>query len=207
MSDAKDVSELEAALIDRAERLANEYLQRGEDGRAAIINEELERQRAREARIGDEAQADADRIYRRRVQAAQLKIQANLDRERWRLIQSVIDSLPEKLAAAADDRGYYAGLLQALVGRAAESIGEDELVASLNQRDLDLFGDQWPDIVNSAAPGKDIRLSPEPAKISGGARLTSKDDRIAVDASFEGRTERYEGELVQVIAERLFADA
>ncbi len=207
MSDAKDVSELEAALIDRAERLANEYLQKGKDGRAAILNEELERQRAREARIGEEAQADADRIYRRRVQAAQLKIQANLDRERWQLIQSVIEALPAKLATAADDRAYYTGLLEALVGRAAESIGEEELVASLNERDLDRFRDEWRDIVNSAAPGKDIRLSPEPVEISGGARLTSVDDRVAVDASFEGRAERYEGELVQVIAERLFANA
>ena len=206
MTEQKGVHDLEAALIDRAERLAHEYLQRGKDGRAAIINEELERLRIREARLGDEAQADADRIYRRRVQAAQLKIQASLDRERWQLIQSVIDELPAELATATEEPERYTQLLQALLSQAAESIDEDELVASLNARDLDRLQKQWSTLSERAAPGKHIELSGEPVEINGGVRVTSKDNRIAVDASFEGRTERFQGELIQVIAERLFAD-
>ncbi len=207
MTEPKGVSDLEAALIDRAERLASEYLQKGKDGREAIINEERDRLRTREERIADEAKADADRVYRRRVQAAQLKVQASLDRERWQLIESVIDELPQALASIAADDETYTDLLQHLLAQGATSIGEDDLVVSLNARDRGRLEARWQEFVDQAAPGRHITLDMSDADISGGIRVSSADGRVSIDASFEGRTERFRNELVQVIAERLFANA
>ncbi len=207
MTEPKGVPDLEAALIDRAERLASEYLQRGKDGREAIVNEERDRLRAREERIADEAKADADRIFRRRVQAAQLKVQAGLDRERWDLIESVIDELPQALVSVAGDDDNYDDLLLNLLAQGATSIGEDDLVVSLNAHDRERLEPRWQAFAEQAAPGRRITLDANDTDISGGMRVSSADGRVSIDASFEGRTERFRNELVQVIAERLFANA
>lgn len=207
MTDPKTVPDLEAALLDRAKRLADEYIARGRDSREVILNEERERLRAREERITAEAQADADRLYRRRVQAAQLRIQGTLDRERWSLIQGVMDELPAKFEHIVANRATYEPLLQDLLSKAAESIGEDELIASFSASDHGMLEGRWAEFAEQAVPGKSIELDPEPIDSGGGVYVTSKDRRVAVDATFEGRCERFRDELVQVIAERLFARA
>ncbi len=207
MTDPKSVPDLEAALLDRAERLAAEYLARGEESRETILREEQDRLRSREARIADEAKADADRIFRRRVQAAQLRVQAALDKERWNLIESVIGDLSQELASVRDDPKRYEALIGSLLAQAAESIDEEDLVASLNVDDLEALKGRWEKIVEMAAPGKSVELDTQPIECSGGVRLASRDNRVRVDATFEGRTERFRDELTQTIAERLFARA
>ena len=207
MTDPKSMPDLEAALLDRAKKLADEYLARGKDSHAAILNEERERLRNREERITDEAKADADRLYRRRVQAAELRIHSMLDRERWNLIELVMDELAVRFERVAANRAAYEPLLQELLYKAADSIGEDELIASFNAADHKMLAGRWEEFVESAAPGKEIELDPEPIDCAGGIFVTNKDNRVAVDATFEGRCERFRDELVRVIAERLFAHA
>jgi V/A-type H+-transporting ATPase subunit E len=207
MTDPKSVPDLEAALLERAERLAAEYLARGKESRESILREEQDRLRTREERIADEAQADADRLFRRRVQAAQLRVQAALDKERWNLIESVIEELPQRLGSVRDDPKRYESLLQALLAQATASIGEDDLVASFNAVDLEALDGRWQEFAEQASPGKSIELDGQSIDCSGGIRLASRDNRVRVDATFEGRTERFRNELTQTIAERLFARA
>lgn len=205
MSDPDSMPDLEAALLDRAERLADEYLAKGRDGRDAILKEEKERLREREQRIADDANADANRLYRRLVQAAELKNHGALDRERWRLIESVMNELPGRLAMIADDRDTYEQLLAALLASAAASIDDDELIAEVNAHDLTVLEQRWEAFCRRAVPGKRIELSPEAISCSGGVRVSGHDNRVCVDATFEGRIERFRDELTQTIAERLFA--
>ncbi len=205
MSAGDSMPDLEAALLDRAKRLADEYLAKGSDGRDAILREEQERLRAREQRIVDEANASADRLYRRRVQAAELRNHGELDRERWRLIQSVIDDLPALFVEAAEDRDSYERLLQALLANAADSIDADELVVQLNARDLAALEKRWDAFCRKAVPKKNIALNPKAIECSGGVRVASPDNSVSVDATFEGRMQRFLDELTQTIAERLFA--
>ena len=207
MTDPKTMPDLEAALIDRADRLATEYIARGRDSREAILSEERERLRNREERITEEAQADADRRYRRRVQAAQLSLQGKLDRERWNLIQAVVEELPERLKSFADNDRRYESLLKSLMNTAAENIDDDDLVASLNASDLGKLESHWPAFVKEAAPGKSIALDPQPIECSGGVKISSKDNRVCIDQTFEGRSDRFRDDLVQAIAERLLAHA
>lgn len=207
MTDPKTIPDLEAALIDRADRLAKEYIARGRDSRETILSEERERLRNREERITEEAQADADRRYRRRVQAAQLRLQGKLDRERWNLIQAVLEELPERLKSVADNDRRYESLLKSLVNKAAESIDDDDLVASLNAGDLGKLESHWPTFVKEAAPGKSIALDPQPIECSGGVKISSKDNRVCIDQTFEGRSDRFRDDLVQAIAERLLTHA
>jgi V/A-type H+-transporting ATPase subunit E len=204
VSEPQDVPDLEAALIERAERLAAEYLARAQEGREAILKEERERLHSREERISQEAATSADRLYSRRVQAAQLRLQGSLDRLRWGLIQSVVADLPNRLAALADDETAYEHLLQALLAHAAEGMGDEDLVAEFNGRDLARLRDRWEAFCEKAVPGRSIDLKPDPYECSGGVRVTSRDNRICIDATFEGRMERFRDDLLQTIAERLF---
>lgn len=205
MNDAKNVPKLEAALLERAERLAAEYIDHGRDGREAILKDERERLRIREERTTREATAIADRLYRRRVQAAQLRLQGLVEQQRWELIRQVAEAVPEHLLAVADEPKSYEELLRALLGQAADTIGEDELVAQLNARDLKKLKSRWKTFAEKAAAGRSVALDPQPIDCSGGIRVSSRDDRVCVDATFEGRTERFEDELLQTIAEHLFA--
>lgn len=205
MNEPRNLPELEAALIDRARRLATEYVDHGRDGREAILRDERERLRVREERISQEARAHADRLYRRRVQAAELRLHGVIDQQRWELIRGVVKELPERLMALADDAEAYDAFLQAMLRHAADSIDDDTLIAAFNARDRERLEDRWAEFCEQAVSGRKIGLAKDPVDCSGGVRVSSADNEVSVDATFEGRMDRFEDELMQVIAERLFA--
>ena len=205
MNDARDISGLEAALLDRAQELAAEYVAHGEDGRKAVLRDEQTRLDAREQRLTQEAKAASERLFRQHVQAAELRLAGDIDRERWSLIEAVLAELPARLAAFAEDTGRYDALIEALLSGAASSLDAGELVATLNARDSERLRERWSEIAARAAPGSKLELDPEPGPFVGGVRVASRDGRVRVDATFEGRIGRFREELAEVIAERLFA--
>ncbi len=205
MTARDEMPDLEAALLERADRLAEEYLARGREHRDAILNEKRRRLRAREERITGEAGAGADRLYRRRVQAAELRLQGDLDRCRWALIQEVLDELPDRAREFSRHRATYEALLRALLAGAAASLDDTHGVAAFNARDLEALRDRWEAFRAEAGPDLAIELDPEPIRCSGGVRVTSADGRERVDATFEGRSERFQDALVRAVADRLFA--
>lgn len=202
---AANVEELESALLARAKRLAGEYLSRAQHSRDHIIEEANERMRLREEREVLAAKAMAERLYRRRVQASELKLQRDLERRRWESVQTVMGDLQRHLAVLVTDETQYLPILQRLLGAAAVAIEQEELIAELNQRDLRRLEKDWESFVAEIAEDKRITLSPEPLDCSGGVRVISKDQRIRVDNTFEGRQERWAEAFYPMIVEHLFA--
>jgi V/A-type H+-transporting ATPase subunit E len=205
VNEARDIAGLESALLARAQALADEYVSHGEDGRKAVLRDEQARLDAREERITREAKAASERLYRQHVQAAALRLAGDIDRERWSLIEDVLGELPARLAAFAEDTGSYVALIEALLAGAASSLDAGELVATLNARDSERLREHWPEMAAKAAPGRQLELDPEPGAFGGGVRVATRDGRVRVDATFEGRAARFREELAEVIAERLFA--
>ncbi|MEA3277947.1 MAG: V-type ATP synthase subunit E family protein [Pseudomonadota bacterium] len=199
----KQVQELEQAILARAERLAAEYRERARRKRDSILREAAEKLRLREQREEAIAKALGERTFRQRVQASELKMQGHLDRVRWNLVTDVERGLKERTAVFKQDEAAYLKALKAYISQAAQQIEADELVAALNQNDLQALEDQWTEIAKEAAPEKSIRLSPEPIETLGGVLLTSADNRIRVDNTFEGRLDRLRNHVQQVILERL----
>jgi V/A-type H+-transporting ATPase subunit E len=199
-----NVEVLETALLARAKRLAEKYLVLASHSRDRIIKETNERLRLREDREVLAAKEMADRVYQQQVQAGELKLQGKLDRLRWELIQAVIQDLHQRLMVLPADKPRYLPILQRLLGAAAAAIEQEDLIAELNQRDLECLAKIWESFVAEAAPGKHVALSPKPLNCSGGVRVVSKDYRIRVDNTFEGRLNRLTEELYQIIIERLF---
>ncbi len=199
------IEDLEAALVFRAEALADEYLNGAERLRGQLLEEANKMLRLREEREILAAKAGAERLYRQRVQAAEIKMQEELDHLRWTLVHSVLEDVHGRLAQLIEDDETYLPLLKRLLHQGASAIERDELVARVSQRDLTRIAARWAEIVKEAGGGKRVTLSQHPVETAGGVLIESADGRIRVDNTFEGRMERLQTEMHRAINERLFA--
>lgn len=215
MSDTRDtrasatgnISGLEAALAERAEKQAGEHLSGGHQARERILAETRQRLHIDEKREVLAAKAQAERVYQQRVQAAELDLRAELDRLRRELVLTVLAKLPARLEQLAAHQPDYLTLLQACLSEAGQAIERDELVAQLNPRDWQHLQHDWEKLANKAVPGKRLTLSPDTLNSSGGVLITSADGNIRFDNTFEGRMERLDEMLQASIAEQLEAHA
>jgi len=152
------------------------------------------------------AGVQADREYQRQVQASELRIQAELDRNRWGLVQSVMDKISRQLVELRSDEVAYRPVFESLLKTGVDSIGRQQLVATLGNDDLPRFHDGWTTIVKACCGDQvEVKLSPEACHCSGGLRLASKQGDVMIDNTFEGIISRREDELQQLIFERLFS--
>jgi len=198
------INNLQQALLDRAEKLAEEYLARAKRAHQHVLEDAQEKLHLREQRETLAAQAEAERSYRRKIQANELQLRSKLDELRWQLIQSVLHDLPGELSKLVAQDNYLP-LLQQFTKQAAASIESDQLVAEVNARDLALLQPRWQDFLVQSGTEKQVRLASTPQQCIGGILLRSEDNRIRVDNTFDGRMERFAESLQQAITERLFA--
>lgn len=205
MNKQVQIEELEAALIARAKALAGEHLANARRTRDQVMADANERQRLREEREILAAKAAAERTFRQRQQAAEIKQQEEIDRLRWNLVQDVMRRLTAELERLGNDEKNYLPLLRKLLAQAAGLIEEKDLVAELNARDHARLSRDWEAFCRDAGVKQHIALAPDPVTSLGGVRVRNANDTIRVDNSFEGRLERLQEALHQVVMERLFA--
>lgn len=205
MNKQAQINELEAALIARAKALADEHLANAGRARDQVLADANERQHLREEREILAAKATAERTFRQRQQAAEIKQQEEIDRLRWNLVQNVMSRLTAELERIGKDEKTYLALLHKLLAQAAGVIDERELVAELNARDHARLSRDWEAFCRDAGVKQRIVLAPDPVTSLGGVRVRNANDTIRVDNRFEGRLERLQEALYQVVMERLFA--
>jgi len=197
------VKELETAILQRADRLAAEYRTRAERSRDNILSEAHERLRLREEREVLLAKAQAERAYRRKVQANELTFHREMDHLRWNLVRGVEQRLGERMKAFIKDQAAYDKVLQGYLAQGAALIEQDAVVAELNVHDHQRLEPSWAEFAAAAVPDKRILLAPEAINTLGGVLIRSEDGRIRLDNTFEGRMERLKSRLHQIIVERL----
>jgi len=207
MSETNDISGLEAALEQRAHKLAGEHLASGRQARERILADTRQRLHIEEEREVLAAKARAERAYRQRVQAAELDLRSGLDSLRRELAVAALAKLPDHLTALAEDDARYLPLLRNYLREAAQAIERDELVARFNARDMLRLQADWTRYAGEAAPGKQLKLSPETLHSIGGVLVSSADGNIRFDNTFEGRMERLDETLQGALAERLSAQS
>lgn len=199
------VTELESAILQRANRLVAEFRQRAERSRDNILRDGSERLRLREEREVLLAKALAERAYRRQVQASELKLRAQMDQVRWNLAKDVQERLLPRAKDLAEDSEHYLPVLGQLIVTAVREFPADvELVAEVNAADRKRLAPTWAEFVEELLPGRALALGAEPLRCTGGVVVRTPDNRIRVDNTFEGRIRRLESRLYQTIVERLF---
>lgn len=200
------VEELERSILARAEALASQYRERAKRNRDSILRDAAEKRRLREQREEAIAKAMGERAYRQQVQASELKMQSQLDRVRWNLVQSVRRRIEERMRRFVDDEAAYLEYLQALIATAVASIEADEIDVLANREDRERLAPRWEALVKTL-PKPGVRLAEAPIETLGGVLVRSRDNRIRVDNTFEGRLARLESRIAQVILERLLPGA
>lgn len=197
------VEDLEAAILNRAKKLADEYKERADRRRASILKEAGEHLRLREEQETTAAKAQAELVYLRKVQASELKVKANMDHLRWGLVQEIEQRMTDQMRDFVEQEESYIKTLQGYLAQGASIIESDDLVAEVGSRDHQRLAEKWDEITAQAAGNKRVTLAAEPINTIGGILIRSQDGRIRLDNTFEGRRERLRPRLHQIIVERL----
>ncbi len=205
-TEADQVRALQQAILERARELADEHVAQGELTRAKIIADAREKIKLMEQKELLAAKLQSEREYQRLVQASELRAQAELDRNRWGLVQAVLDKLARRLQTLRDDEAAYEEVLARLLRQGVEAIGQAQLVASIGNDDLARFHGRWQAFAENACGGDvEVRLSPEACACSGGVRLVSAAGDVKIDNTFEGIVARRRDALQRLVFERLFS--
>jgi V/A-type H+/Na+-transporting ATPase subunit E len=205
-TESDQVKALQQAILERASDLSAEHVSKARMSRDKILDDARKKIKTLEQNELVAAKINADREYQRLVQASELSNQAELDRNRWGLVESVMHSIRHRLADLCDDEQNYQRLLTALLKKGVDLIGQTDLVATLNNEDLSRYQDNWEAMVrDSCGASVTIKLAPKSCNCSGGLRLLSRQGDVMIDNTFEGIMERREDEIHQLIFERLFA--
>ena len=195
--------ELEAAILARAERLANEYRERASRARDQILRDAAEKLRMREQREEAIAKSLGERTYRQQVQAEELKLQSHLDRVRWNLVRDVEHRLSENMRAHIENKTAYLETLTGFIVTAAAAIERDTMIVAANAHDHRLLESNWTRVTAALPEGKLANLAEAHIDAVAGVLVTSEDGRIRVDNTFEGRMARLRPRIQQRILERL----
>lgn len=198
------VDSLKAAMLERARLLAEEHVTQGRTSRQKILQDAREKIHLMEQKELLLAKAESERAYQRQLQASEIQLQSELDRNRWGLVQAVMHRLQEQLQQLPDDEQNYSNTFKNLLEQAVNLIHSDSLVAHVNARDLRQLAGNWSSLIESLTD-KQVRLADQPFNCSGGVLVLSSGGDMRVDNTFEGMIERQRRELEQTIFERLFA--
>lgn len=207
MNSETQLEQLEKAIQLRAQSLVDSHLQTAKQQREKILEESARRLAKREERENELAKAAAEQEYRRRVQASEIKMQAELDKLRWILVQAVVSHLQKQLKSLREKSTSYVELLKQYLIHAANLLEDDELVVEVNNQDHLLLSPQWEAIINDCVPDKRCHLSASAQSFSGGLLVRNQEDRIRIDNTFEGLIARLENKLHETITAQLFASA
>ncbi|TCJ17999.1 V-type ATP synthase subunit E [Parasulfuritortus cantonensis] len=205
MDDESRISQLEKALLDQAETLARERLDNAEATRRHLLDEAGQRLAEAEARERQVVRASADRLVRRRVQAAEGRLTADLDRLRWALTQAAISNVRLALLDLTQDRARYLGVLAGFLSAAAARLPAGDLVAEVNSADLNMLAPGWVDLCARAAPGRSVELADHGRDSLGGVSVRLADNRARLDQTFEARLDRLDEALAAAVMARMFA--
>lgn len=201
------IEQLEQAILQRAQTLADSHLSSAEQQRRKIMADSATRLRQREEQANTEAKTAADQEYRRQVQASEIKMQAQLDQLRWSLMQSAIAELREQLQQITQQPQQYLNILKQYLQHAASHIEADVLEVQVNAQDYELLNQQWATFVTDCNIQQTCHLSTETQPVLGGLLVYSENHRIQVDNTFDGIIERSLDELYQEMNTQLFATA
>ena len=205
-TEADQVRALQQAILERARELATEHVAQGEMTRAKVIADMREKLKLMEEKELLAARLQSEREYQRRVQASELSIRAELDRNRWGLVQAVMDQLGKRLLELRKDESGYRDIFVGLLRQGVATLQQSRLVAVINNSDRKRFHGQWDALVGEACGETvEVMLSPEACSCSGGLRLVSSDGDCMIDNTFEGIVDRRGNELQRLIFERLFS--
>lgn len=201
---SQHTEKLEGLLQAQAMDLAERHLEKGRQTGEQIIKDTQARLRKLEEGEELRFQLEAEHLCRQIMQTARLRIDAELDRLRWTLVQGVLQEARMRLGTLVEDRERYRAVLARYLAEAARAIPAGYLKAELSPRDVEWLRPDWPAMAEQAAPGRQVYLMASAGPVSGGMRVSNEEGSQRIDNTFDGRLTRMENELLGAIMDRLF---
>lgn len=206
MSEEVQARALELAIVGQAEALAAARLERATSEQARILEGGELRRREAEERLLARTRVDAERLYKRRVQAAEIAHQGELDRLRATLVDQIMAAVRTRLTQLVHDAPAYTPQLEALLAAAASALPGDELRVQVNARDRQRLAANWPQFAQRIAPGRRLILDETCCEASGGGLVFTAGGERRLDNTFEGRLARLGGALAALALEHLSSE-
>ena len=203
MSEEVQARELEQAIVGQAEALAAARLERAATEQTRILESGELRRREAEERLLARTRVDAERLYKRRVQAAEIARQGELDRLRATLVDQIMAAVRTRLTQLVHDAPAYTPRLEALLAAAAGALPGDELRVRVNARDRQRLAATWPQTAQRIAPGRRLVLDETCCEAIGGGLVFTAGGERRLDNSFDGRLARLGSALAALALERL----
>jgi len=204
MSSQNNIEALKHAMLERAQKLQDEHVAQGNASRQKIMQDVREKIHLMEEKELLAAKANAEKHFLRSVQSSEIKLQAELDKNRWGLVNTILNHLREQLQQLSQDEQHYKKVFFSLLEKAAEKMPADVLQVLVNETDYHRFSQTWTQSSRRISDKK-LQLSEQTIACSGGFKLMTADGSILLDNSFEGMLERKQTTLQKLIFERLFA--
>lgn len=204
---SQHTEKLEGLLYAQAMNLAEQHLERGRQASEQIKREV--QAKLQQLQEGEELryQHEAEQLCRQTLQTSKLRLDTELDRLRWALVQGVLADVRKHLEKFPESPEKYHQVLERYLAEAAAAIPKGDLVAELNPRDIDGLKPVWDGLVARAAPGRKVALAPLSEHTSGGVMVRSEDGMLRVNNTFEGRLARMQDEILSTIMDKLFKQA
>ncbi len=205
MTQEAQVQELEAALLSRARSLADEHVRSAKAARERIVAQYNDKLRLREEKEVLAAKQMAEKQYKRKVQAAEIRMQSELDRLRWNLVQAVMEQVKQRFVAMTHDETEYLAWLKTHLAQAGAGLPSGNLVVCLNATDQKRLEPRWQALCSAALPGRQVTMAGDTCAAAGGFIIETENRRMRLDETLDGRMERLQAELHRAIMEHLFA--
>lgn len=195
---------LEGLLYAQAMNMAEEHMERGRQASEQIKREtQAGLQRLKE---GEELryQLEAEQLCRQILQTSKLRLDTELDRLRWAMVQDVLAEVRKRLNRLPQHPDRYHKILERFLAEAASAMPEGDLVAELDPRDIESLRGIWDSLVQRAAPGRKVSLVSLAEHTGGGMMVRTADGRLRVNNTFDGRLARMQDEMLGTIVDKLF---
>lgn len=207
MSSASSVDELKQAILKQAQDIAAEYHERAQQARDNILKDAREKLRLREEHETKVGRTLAEKEFARRIQANELKLHRKLDMLRWSLVETVLNAVKGRfIEFMKNDYDGYIEVTGKWTNEACKLLGQDKLVAEVNNQDFRYLQENWESFSKQYVPDNvELTLVESECETLGGIRVRTPDNSRRVDNCFEGRMKRLLPELQQCIMHRLFS--
>ncbi len=180
------------AIIKEAEQKAQQTLEQARSNAKREADEILAKARL-------EADALRRSILSSRIRANRLR----LLEEKNRIVQSILQSVEERLAKmAAEER--FEDTLKRFVSEAVDAVGVEQPTVRLGFRELSKK--QLDQLVKSVPKGPKIVFEEQPIDGLGGVIVSDADGKIVYNNSFRARLDRLDTQLLAVIASTIFGE-
>ena len=200
------IDQLEAALRQQAESRVRELRQQTEAAVMRIQADAAERLRLAESRETLLAKAEAERLLRREVQAAETRLAGEALHTQGALVESALAGVRTAWTALLEDTPRYHAVLADWLAAAAQALPSGDLLAEVRPADLPALEPIWAHLCARAAPGRKVRLQTLNTASLGGIRVSLADASVRLDQTFEARMARLAESLAATLSAALFGE-